>query len=605
MNLVLSVSSKEGMPQMPDRTNAGAGSGDPAGDAAGQGASTGRDTVGTDGAAAAGVDPALRDLQARSNQLYRAANELQRTNRFQSMILDSINQGVVVVDEFDQLVAWNDEFLRLYRLGKASLHKGMSLQAFSELFAQPETPGQEARPLSVNGKLASLKSGDYFDVLADGTAVEVRVSTRDSGGLIATYTDVTAHIETEARLRHQRKQLEQQVTQLQTLGRSLEEARSQAVRSDQQKSRFLAMISHDIRTPMSAIISSLELLSSARDDDDQERLLDVALASGRQMLFLLSDIIEVSRSDGWTFTIEMEDVPLGGLLTSTVEAWQPYAARKSVGLRLEIAETVPPILQTDPKRLRQVLDNLLSNALKFTEVGQITIRVDTVDGAAGARVRIRVQDSGRGISPEMQHRLFQEFGRIESAGAPKVEGTGLGLSICKRIVESMAGAIAVESVEGSGSVFSIELPCVAGATATDAGTAVPPATSLPPAQERSLRVLLADDNELNRIVLSATLERLGCACTLAADGQEAFDLLQAGEFDVVLMDNYMPRANGDEVTRRIRALDGVRSAIPVIGITASESEDEHGALMKAGMTATYTKPLSEADLARIFETYVR
>ncbi|WP_435257640.1 ATP-binding protein [Thioclava sp. FR2] len=519
--------------------------------------------------------------------------------------MDSINQGVVVVDEFDQLVAWNDEFLRLYKLGKTALYKGMGIRDFSDLFLPSDNDGQQAKPLSVNGRLGGLKSGEYFDVLADGTAIEIKVSTRDSGGLIATYTDVTSHISTEARLRRQRKLLEEQVTQLQTLGRSLEEARSHAVNSDQQKSRFLAMISHDIRTPMSAIISSLELLSSDQTGGDRERLLQVALASGRQMLFLLSDIIEVSRSDGWNFTVEVDDVRIGDLLASIVEAWQPYAARKPVQLHLAISESVPKSLQTDPKRLRQVIDNLLSNALKFTDVGKIVVHVDTVDGHKGERIRVRVEDSGRGISRDMQHRLFQEFGRIENAGAPKVEGTGLGLSICKRIVESLNGDISVESVEGAGSVFSIELPCVRSRNVVEAYKAAPPEERAQPAEGRTLRILVADDNEINRIVLSAMLDRLGCSSTQAADGQEAFNLLQTEDFDVVLMDHYMPFANGDEVTRWIRALDTSKNAIPVIGITASEDDVEHKALIDAGMTATYTKPLREADLASMLQKYVR
>ncbi len=560
-------------------------------------------SIPAENAPAVASGPALRDLQIQSNQLYRAANELQRTNQFQSMILDSINQGIVVVDEYSQLVAWNDEFLRLYGLGKKSLHKGMALADFSKLFAISKNSGGQSKLLSFNDRLASLKSGEYLDVLADGTAIEIKLSKRDSGGLIATYTDVTSHIATEARLREQRKQLEQQVTELQTLGHSLEEARSQAVKSDQQKSRFLAMISHDIRTPMSAVISSLELLSADKSQADQERLLQVALASGRQMLFLLSDIIEVSRSDGWSFTIEKEDVAISELLTSVVAAWQPFAARKSVKLDLAIADTIPYSVQTDPKRLRQVVDNLVSNAIKFTDVGSVTVDVDLIGTAAGDLMHIRVKDSGRGISSDMQHKLFQEFGRVESANAPQVEGTGLGLSICKRIVESMNGTIGAESVAGSGSVFWIKLPLVRGMLAVAAAKTAAPEAPAIPNEARALRILIADDNEINRIVLSTSLKRLGCASTLAVDGQQAFDLLQAEDFDVVLMDNYMPIANGADVTRWIRALSTSKKSIPIIGITASEAKDEHAELLQAGMTAVYTKPLSHADLVSILQAY--
>lgn len=560
-------------------------------------ASTEADSSATDG-----TSPGMRELQTKSNQLYRAANELQRTNRFQAMILDSINQGIVVVDEFSQLVAWNDEFLKLYELGKKSLHKGMELHEFSQLFAPLQNSPGPATTLSFNNRLATLGPGEYLDVLPNGAAIEIKVDKRDSGGLIATYTDVTSHFASEARLREQQKQLWQQVTQLKSLGQSLEKARSQAVKSDQEKSRFLAMISHDVRTPMSAIISSLELLSSNESGIDQDRLRQVALDSGRQMLFLLSDIIEVSRSDGWNFTINKEDVAINDLLRSIIEAWQPFAARKSIQLDLTIAKIVPNSMQADPKRLRQVIDNLLSNAIKFTEIGTVKVHVDIAREPTGDVMRICVEDTGRGISVDMQHKLFKEFGRVESADGPKVEGTGLGLSICKRIVESMDGSIGAESAARAGSVFWIELPFVQGTLPIETEETTPPVQPINAKEERNLRVLIADDNEFNRLILSASLEQLGCSSKVAKNGQQAFDLFLAEDFDVVLMDNYMPDETGAEVTRRIRASESDRKSIPIIGITASEAADGHTEMLQAGMTAVYTKPLSNANLRSILES---
>lgn len=545
--------------------------------------------------------PAMRELQLKSNQLYRAANELQRTNRFQAMILDSINQGVVVVDEFSQLVAWNDEFLKLYELGKKSLHKGMALHEFSELFAPLQNSLGTTTAPSFNSRLAALGPGEYLDVLPNGAAIEIKVDKRDSGGLIATYTDVTSHFANEARLREQQKQLWQQVTQLKSLGQTLEKARSDAVKSDQQKSRFLAMISHDVRTPMSAIISSLELLSSNEPKVDQDRLRQVALESGRQMLFLLSDIIKVSRSDGWNFTIEKEDVAINDLLRSTIESWRPFAARKSIQLDLTIANIVPNSMQTDPKRLRQVIDNLLSNAIKFTEIGTVGVHVDIASEPTGDVMRIRVEDTGRGISVDMQHKLFKEFGRVESADEPQVEGTGLGLSICKRIVESMDGSIGAESAARAGSVFWIELPFVQGALPDESEETTPPVQLINAKEERKLRFLIADDNAFNRLILSASLAQLDCSSKVATNGQEAFDLFMAEDFDVVLMDNYMPDETGAEVTRRIRASKSDKKSIPIIGITASEAADGHSEMLQAGMTAVYTKPLSNANLRAILE----
>lgn len=520
------------------------------------------------------------------------------------MILDSINQGIVVVDEFSQLVAWNDKFLRLYSMSENALHKGMELQSFSELFASSANNPMLATALSSNNKLGALGQGDYLDVLADGTAIEIRVSDRNSGGLIATYTDVTAHFETEAKLRTQRKLLTGQVAQLQSLGKSLEEARKQAVHSDQQKSRFLAMISHEIRTPMSAIISSLELLSDSGHPQDQERLREVALASGRQMLFLLSDIIEVSKTDGWNFTIEVEDVKITELLTSIVDAWQPFAGQKNISLDLKIGPAFPTYMRTDPKRLRQVIDNLVSNAIKFTEVGSVNISAGIDSTPEGNVVQVRVHDTGRGISQDMQHKLFKEFSRVENSTSPKVDGTGLGLSIAKRIVTSMDGKIGAESKADQGSTFTIQLPFVPVKQIHKLQLSSPPAPSEVIDKDRAPCVLIADDNEISRIVLASALERLGCKTVSAADGIQAFEIFETQHFDLILMDHHMPISNGLDATKRIRAMTTKKKSTPVIGLTASEDHDEKTAMLDAGMSVVYTKPLSKSDLNSILAEYL-
>ncbi|WP_439143574.1 ATP-binding protein [Planktotalea sp.] len=550
-------------------------------------------------------DTTVRDLQAQSNQLYRAANELQRTNRFQSMILDSINQGVVVVDEFSQLVAWNDEFLKLYGLNPKALQKGMDLQIFCDLFAASEDSPERAPALSFNHRLGALGAGDYLDVLADGKAIEIRISDRTSGGLIATYTDATPHFETEAKLRDQRKQLSEQVTRLRTLGSSLEEARKQAVHSDQQKSRFLAMISHDIRTPMSAIISSLELLSDDKTQKDHDRLREVALASGQQMLFLLSDIIEVSRTDGWNFTIKPENTAMTELLKAVVDAWEPLAAKKDITLNLQIGKNVPNHIQTDPKRLRQVIDNLISNAIKFTQIGSVTVNAEFRKTPQGDVIRIGVKDTGRGIDKEKQYKLFQEFGRVEDTNTPAVEGTGLGLSISKRIIESMAGTIGAESDTKSGSLFWIEIPFVPAEQIDEPSTIAPQSPSDTISKQGPPHILVVDDNQVNRMVISSSLKVLGCTTEEAIDGNDAVQKIESGDFDLILMDNYMPNASGPEAAKRIRAATTPKSTVPIVGLTASDDQHEKDVMLKAGMNVVYVKPLGKAVLTSILREYVK
>ena len=547
------------------------------------------------GAGVLSASDEMRELQLISNQLFRAANELKRTNLFQSMILDNINQGIVVVDEYSQLVAWNEVFLRLYGLGKHTLHKGMHVQDFAALFLGSADGPQTAGKLSHNSRLSSLKPGKYLDRLANGTSFEIRVAKRTTGILIATFTDVTAHIDTQARLKEQGEKLRLQVDELKALGQSLEASRNQAMLANQQKSRFLAMISHDIRTPIGAVISTLELLSDPATQGDRDRLHQVALASGKQMLFLLADIIEVSRSDGWNFVSRNEPVAINKLLHFITDSWRPLAAQKQLRLDLQCPETLPALLQTDPKRLRQVLDNLLSNAIKFTETGTISL----VAYIAENNIRFEIRDTGRGMGHDTQHGLFQDFGRFNAADEAEVEGTGLGLSICKRIVEGMGGTIGVNSTPGSGSTFWLEIPCVLADVAYHPEHAAPMTGNLLTRAGDIPYILVADDVESNRLILGMMLEKCGCRFSTASDGQEVLARLETESFDAVLMDGHMPKIKGAEVTRRIRASAWTRNDIPIIGVTAAAIGDEQQDLLKAGMNAVLTKPVGVAKLRTI------
>lgn len=540
--------------------------------------------------------PTVRQLQLTSNQLFRAASELQRTNHFQSMILDNINQGVVVVDEYSQLVAWNEVFLKLYDVNRKAIQKGMHVRDFAAFFSPAGNETDAGSAVSCNSALFSLQAGDYFDRLENGTTIEVRVSKRETGGLIATYTDVTQHIETQKRIEHQRELLGLQIQELQALGRSLDEARERAIASDRQKSRFLAMISHDIRTPMSAVISTLELLSDPTSQADAERLREVALSSSRQMLYLLADIIEVSRSDGWNFAIQKEVVAISDVLEATADAWRPLAEQRGLSLSLALGDTLPRHVETDAKRLRQVIDNLVSNAVKFTAVGSLSISAATVSIDLTPFLRIAVTDTGRGIGEAEQHRLFQEFSRISSQGELAAEGTGLGLAICKRIIESMGGRMGLESKPSVGSTFWLEVPCFAATVAAEQPHPIQTSRPLTGAKGRQPRVLVADDVKSNRLILSMMLEKLGCRVTTAADGQEALELISDNDFDAVILDDLMPNLRGGEVAQRIRAMPSDKRNIPVLGATASTGEQEVSALREAGMDWVFAKPLSADQL---------
>jgi CheY-like chemotaxis protein len=347
---------------------------------------------------------------------------------------------------------------------------------------------------------------------------------------------------------------------------------------------------------MSAVISTLELLSDPDSVAEAERLREVALSSSRQMLYLLADIIEVSRSDGWNFSIQKEAVAISDVLAEIADAWRPLAEQRGLSLDLAFANALPRHVETDAKRLRQVIDNLVSNAVKFTSAGSLSISAGTVSTGQSPLLRIAVSDTGRGIGEAEQHRLFQEFSRISSQGELTAEGTGLGLSICKRIIESMGGRMGLESEPLVGSTFWLEVPCVAIEVEPGQDRPVPAASPLVGREGRRPKVLIADDVKSNRLILSMMLEKLGCEVEAAVDGQEALDLIVACDFDAVLLDDQMPRLRGGEVAQRIRAMVGEKRNIPILGATASTGEQEADALRDAGMDWIFAKPLNAEEL---------
>ena len=535
-----------------------------------------------------------------SQQLYRAANELKRTNQFQSMILETIREGVIVFDEMDQLAAWNPAFCKLYDIDESALRNGMSSAKFAELFKT--SPDRSLARTSINAHLTSLHSGEFVDLLENGTSIEVRITTREAGGLIVTYSDITPHLEVQSILKDQRQMLRSQVEELTELGKSLNEARNRAVASDKEKSRFLAMLSHDIRTPMSAMISTLEVLSSPGQEADKHRLLEVALASSKQMLFLLADIIEVSRTEGWNFQLHYEATDIVELVASTADAWRPFANSKGLELDLQISDDTPNRMQSDGKRLRQVIDNLLSNAVKFTEQGSVGLRATVRQDDGRPWLCVEIRDTGRGISEEMQEILFSEFGRVIDQQRPTVEGTGLGLATCKRIIESMDGRMGVSSAPGSGSVFSFTIPIlkpVSNASKKAGSDRIVPLRETfgaPP------RILFADDAPSNRIVMSAMLEKMGCEATAVSDGEEVLQLLQSSSFDAIMLDNYMMSMGGVETAKEIRSLERSPARTPIIAITGSSDSQEHDDLLAAGVDRVLVKPVPEAKLHNTLQT---
>ncbi len=368
------------------------------------------------------------------------------------------------------------------------------------------------------------------------------------------------------------------------------EARARAEAADAAKSAFVAMVSHELRTPISAIMAGATEAGRNSSAEARKSNLDLISSSARMMRTLLDDLLDLSKIEAGKMGTEITDFDLRRLTLETVRFWAPEARRKNLGFRLEGAKRLPAWVSSDPTRLRQILNNLLSNALKFTEAGSITLSI----AVGGEHLTLTVSDTGPGMDADELGRLFTAYEQASASVARTHGGTGLGLQISRELARLMGGDLTVTSAPGQGAAFTIDLPL----------RLAEPARILAEASQASegLRVLLADDHEINRRAFCLMLEPVCGAITLAEDGRQALDILAQEPFDLVLMDLNMPRLNGMQATRALRALPGPNQVVPVIALSASVSPSEQQACLAAGMTAFVMKPVEAQELFRAIET---
>lgn len=406
-----------------------------------------------------------------------------------------------------------------------------------------------------------------------------------------TIQDVTAELAAAREAERLRLQDQQRLADLEALTRDLEQARQAAEQANAAKSRFLAMMSHDIRTPMNGVIGMLQLFDDAGLTEDQRRTISHVRASSEQLRMLLDDIIDLERAESGKLTLNPQPLGLSEFLHDAIGFWQKVAAEKGLEMTLERAAFIPgqklvEWVLADRYRLRQLVDNMLSNAIKYTRAGSIRIRMGNI---APGRARYEVIDTGIGIPEARRRELLEDFGQLRMDGVGE-GGAGLGLAICRRIVELMGGTIGVDGNEdGPGSRFWIELPI----------THIPPPQQ--PSRPASLlltrpdggrpRILVAEDFETNRIVARGLLGRLGCDVELVNDGEAAVDRAAIGGIDLVLMDISMPVMSGIEATRQIRALPGPEATVPILALSAYSRPEELEPILTAGACGHVGKPI--------------
>jgi signal transduction histidine kinase len=377
----------------------------------------------------------------------------------------------------------------------------------------------------------------------------------------------------------------------------LKQAKEAAEESARAKSAFLATMSHDLRTPMNGVIGCAQLLETTDLTEQQREYVGTMHRSGEALVALVNDILDFSKIEAGKMTLEVGDVDLRSLVNDVVTLVSELARKKNLALSAVCAPDVPMLLRGDPVRVRQILFNLVGNAIKFTERGGVIINVARVaeDGLDPDVVVLRweVQDTGIGVTSEQRARLFQAYSQAEASTARRYGGTGLGLMICRQLVEMMGGAIDVESVPGQGSTFWFTTKFLKAIERgkPDGQVQQPPGSDA--RQTAPLRVLVADDNEVNQVVACKFLQKLGCQAEVARNGREAVEAFERTDYDCILMDCEMPEMDGYEATREIRRRAEPRGCrVRIVALTGNTGAEDQRRCREAGMDDVLTKPLS-------------
>ena len=524
------------------------------------------------------------ELRAAAAALRASQTQVAEKSALLETTFEHMDEGIMMVTADRTVAICNRRALVLLDLPAALIasrpHFGQILE-YQRQHAEFDRATQDVAEL--------LRAGGILDTAhiyererPDDTILEIRSAPLPDGGIVRIYADITERKAAEARADAARVQAEA--------------ARAQAVSANQAKTEFLANMSHEIRTPMNGIIGLTEILLRGKLDPQQTECAQGVFDSAKALLVVINDILDISKLEAGRLELEPSDFDLEGTVRAAVGFMALHAREKRLTLSVTIEPGLSRTVHGDPIRLRQVLLNLVGNAVKFTEQGGVEVRVSAAPDAGPDWARFEIADTGIGMTAESRDRVFQKFTQADSSISRRYGGTGLGLTISRELVELMGGTIDVTSTPGQGSCFhfTVPLPAVAGEAPLPGPIAIPIDAASP--ASRKLQVLVVDDNPINQRLLTVLLETEGHSVTVATNGREAVEAAMRDTFDVILMDVQMPVMDGVQATRRIRSLPAPARNVPIIALTADALAGAEERYRSAGMDTYLSKPLSAAAL---------
>lgn len=501
----------------------------------------------------------------------------------EAIVLEAVNRlpgGFVIFGPNHEILLSNAQNERDFPFTNKALREGKTYREAAYEGVKAVVPGfsDEEAWTTAGAIVESLARGEAVELQTPlGTTMQVVELPLSFGGWVAVGADVTALREREKELR---------------------KARKEAEAANEAKSAFLANISHEIRTPLNGILGMAQLMAASDLSPEQRDHLDTILDSGKTLMAILNDVLDLSKIEAGKFDISPIDNDLGHLLRRLEKLWSPRATEKGLSLKLEIDPESATFLRFDPVRVRQCVSNLVSNAIKFTDKGGITVTASAVPLEDGTyTVNIRVADTGIGMDAETAAKLFTPFTQADASTSRRFGGTGLGLSISRKLAQLMDGDVSIESEAGKGSVFTLTFHAAAGRRADEAPVNADVDKTGGVRWAKGLSVLLVDDHALNRKVARLFLEPLGISIVEVENGEEALRWLQTQKFDLVLLDMHMPVMDGAETLHHIREHgDMAIRKVPVIALTADSLGPNKGRYHELGADGYVGKPIDHREL---------